>query len=562
MELTYPLATATAGEGALGPWRRAWALITLDRSEIWLCVVYSIAIGLLSLITPIAVQALVNTVSFGSVLQPMIVMTVLVAIGLSFAGVTRVLQAYVVEGLQERMLVRGVIDLSNRLLTAEPAALRAVHGPTLAQRFFEMPTLQKSLSSVVVEGIDLLLKLAVGLPLLAFYHPLLLAFALLLLVMIAFVVFVLGRGVLATAIGESSAKYEAANWLEHLARMPAAFRSESARRDAGLRSSVVAQRYREARRAHFRKLLRHLVGGIALKVIGATLLLGVGGALVIQSQLTLGQLVAAELVFASIALAMLKLYKQLEAAYDLVASTYKLGDLLDLPLERVGGEPLAGDGPASLTLTGVTAGHGTPVLTSVELAIAAGECVAVTGAGGSGRSTLLDVMAAELPPQQGLIEIGGCDLRMLDLASVRQAVALVRDPELVASTIHANLRLPNRDTTLAEVEDALHAVELSSVVSRLPSGLKTEVVPSGSPLSRTQARRLSLARVLIARPRVVLFDGALDDLGLPEAARDRVLDRLLGPTAPWTAVVVTTDPAVIARCSRIVTLSDGRLEER
>ncbi len=562
MELTYPLATATAGEGALGPWRRAWALITLDRRDLWLCVVYSIAIGLLSLVTPIAVQALVNTVSFGSVLQPMIVMTVLVAIGLSFAGVTRVLQAYVVEGLQERMLVRGVIDLSHRLLTAEPAALRAVHGPTLAHRFFEMPTLQKSLSSVVVEGIDLLLKLAVGLPLLAFYHPLLLAFALLLLALIAFVVFVLGRGVLATAIGESSAKYEAATWLEHLARMPAAFRSQSARRDAGLRARVAAQRYREARRAHFQKLLRHLVGGIALKVIGATVLLGVGGALVIESQLTLGQLVAAELVFASIALAMLKLYKQLEAAYDLVASTYKLGDLLDLPLERVGGEPLEGDGPTSLALTGVTAGHATLVLTSVDLVVVAGERVAVAGVGGSGKSTLLDVLAVELTPRTGVVEIAGCDLRLVDLASARQAVALVRDPELVASTIHANLRLPSRDTTLATVEDAVHAVELAGVVSKLPSGLHEELLPSGVPLSRTQVRRLVLARVLVARPRVVLFDGALDDLGLPDAARDRVLDRMLGPAAPWTAVVVSQDPAVLARCSRVVTLSDGRLEVR
>ncbi len=562
MDLTYPLATATAREGVLGPWRRAWALITLDRSDIWLCVVYSVAIGLLSLVTPIAVQALVNTVSFGSVLQPMIVMTLLVAIGLSFAGVTRVLQAYVVEGLQERMLVRGVIDLSHRLLSAEPAALRAVHGPTLAQRFFEMPTLQKSLSSVVVDGIDLLLKLAVGLPLLAFYHPLLLAFALLLVALISFVVFVLGRGVLATAIGESSAKYEAAIWLEHLARMPAAFRSEPARRDAGLRASVAAQRYREARRAHFQKLLRHLVGGVVLKVIGATVLLGLGGALVIERQLTLGQLVAAELVFASIAVAILKLHKQLEAAYDLVASTYKLGDLLDLPLERVGGERLQGDGPTSIALTGVTAGHSTPVLTSVDLVIAAGERVAVAGAGASGRSTLLDVIAAELTPQTGLVEVAGCDLRLLDLASVRQAVALVRDPELVASTIHANLRLPSRDTTLAEVEDALHALELTTVVSTLPSGLSTELLPSGVPLSRTQVRRLVLARALIARPRIILFDGALDDLGLPEPARDRVLDRLLGPTAPWTAIVVSTDPEVLARCSRVVTLSAGRLEER
>jgi len=562
MLLSYPLAAAVSRERILGPWQRAWSLVSVDRQDVWLCVVYGIAIGLLSLVTPIAVQALVNTVSFGSVLQPMVVMTVLVAIALSFSGVSRVLQAYVVEGLQERMLVRGVVDLSQRLLTAEPAALRAVHGPELSHRFFEMPTLQKSISSVVVDGIDLLLKLAVGLPLLAFYHPLLLAFALLLLVLIGFVVFVLGRGALVTAIGESSAKYEAANWLEHLARIPATFRPTAPRRDALVRAHVAAQRYRDARRSHFRRLVRHLVGGIVLKVIGATVLLGIGGVLVIKNQLTLGQLVAAELVFASIGAAMLKLYKQLEAAYDLGAAAHKLGILLDIPLERTGGEVITGDQPAELVLRGVTAGHATPILHGVDLVVARGERIALGGVGASGKSTLLDVAAVGLVPDAGVVEIDGVDLRLADLASARAVIVLVRDPEFVSSTIFANLRLVRRGADRRQVDDVLRAVGLVDEIGRLPAGLDTEMLPSGAPLSRTQVRRLVLARALLARPRMLLIDGALDDLGLADAARDRLLDRVLGPDAPWTAIVVSNDPAVLARCTRTIALHEGRLEAR
>jgi len=562
MLLSYPLAAAVSRERILGPWQRAWSLVSVDRQDVWLCVVYGIAIGLLSLVTPIAVQALVNTVSFGSVLQPMVVMTVLVAIALSFSGVSRVLQAYVVEGLQERMLVRGVVDLSQRLLTAEPAALRAVHGPELSHRFFEMPTLQKSISSVVVDGIDLLLKLAVGLPLLAFYHPLLLAYALLLLVLIGFVVSVLGRGALVTAIGESSAKYEAANWLEHLARIPATFRPTAPRRDALVRAHVAAQRYRDARRSHFRRLVRHLVGGIVLKVIGATVLLGIGGVLVIKNQLTLGQLVAAKLVFASIGAAMLKLYKQLEAAYDLGAAAHKLGILLDIPLERTGGEVITGDQPAELVLRGVTAGHATPILHGVDLVVARGERIALGGVGASGKSTLLDVAAVGLVPDAGVVEIDGVDLRLADLASARAVIVLVRDPEFVSSTIFANLRLVRRGADRRQVDDVLRAVGLVDEIGRLPAGLDTEMLPSGAPLSRTQVRRLVLARALLARPRMLLIDGALDDLGLADAARDRLLDRVLGPDAPWTAIVVSNDPAVLARCTRTIALHEGRLEAR
>lgn len=555
-----PLDPAAAPSRPWTPWQRALRLLALDRSDLWLCVVYAIAIGVLSLITPIAVQTVVNTVSFASALQPLLVVTALVGIGLVFAGAMRVAQAYVVEALQERMLVRGVVDLSHRLLRARPGTLDRHHPAELSHRFFEMPTLQKTASLVFVEGIELVLKLAVGLPLLALYHPLLLAFSLVLVVAIGVVIFAFGRGALTTAIGESTAKYEAASWLEHLARMPDVFRGRSAGREADRRAELIARRYRDARRSHFRRLVRHLVGGIGIQIAGAIVLLGVGGMLVIQREVTLGQLVASELVFASIGAAMLKLHKQLEAAYDLMTSAHKLGALLDLPQRRDGGEPVVGDRPLAVTLHGTVGYPEHAVATAIELAIAAGERVAIVGEAGAGKTTVLDSIAGRIPLLDGRVELGGVDLRIADLDDVAEAAVVVREPEMVASSVLANLRLGRSDATLAELQHVLRALGLADAIAALPRGLETELLPSGRPLSRTQVRRLALARAVLARPRLLILDGALDELGLEGEALERALALVFDPARPWTLVLTSSDPSIRRRCDRAYALRAGRLE--
>lgn len=129
--MRLPLEPAVSRDRVMSPWRRVRAFVRIDRADIWLCVVYGIAIGLLSLITPIAVQSLVNTVAFGSVVLPLIVLTALLALGLAFSGLIRILQAIVVETLQERMFIRAVADIARRFISIEPATLEQQHPPEL-----------------------------------------------------------------------------------------------------------------------------------------------------------------------------------------------------------------------------------------------------------------------------------------------------------------------------------------------------------------------------------------------------------------------------------------------
>ncbi len=527
---------------------RLRALIHLERADLWVVMVYAVGIGALSLASPIAVQALVNTVAFGSVLQPLFVLTLLLVAGLSFAAALKAFAAFVVEVLQQRLFVRAVADVARRLPRLDLGAAKAAHGPELVNRFFDVVTIQKACATLLLDGVSVALQATVGMMLLAFYHPMLLAFDVALLIALAAIVMIPLRAAITSSLHESTCKYEAVAWLQEVARCPVLFKSEGAMRHAVTRAELLARAYLTARRAHFARLVRQLIGGLGLQVIASAALLGVGGLLVLERQLTLGQLVAAELVVTAVAASFATLGKHLEKFYDLLSALEKFGKLIDLPLEPAGGAREFSNGPARLLLRGALRGHGT-----VE--VAAGERVRVAGGCGDGKSGLLDLCFGLRRPAQGQVEIDGVDLRMADLSALRDQLALVRPGDLLQASILDNLRLGAPQVPLTTIRVAISLVDLADAIAALPAGLDTGLLATGAPLSTVQARRLVLARALAAQPRLLLIDGLLDGLMLPPDKHEALLEHIFAADAPWTVLVVSDDPRVQARCRRVIDLS-------
>jgi putative ABC transport system ATP-binding protein len=527
---------------------RLRATLRLEREDVWVVVVYAVATGALTLASPIAVQALVNTVAFGALIQPLVVLALVLTAGLVAAAVLKVLAANVAEALQQRLFVRAVADLARRLPRVELAAHGVAHGPELVNRFFGVIAAQKAGASLLTEGIAVALQAAVGMVLLAFYHPALLALDLVLVAGLVAVVVLPLREAVRTGLAESHAKYATAAWLEELMRAPTAFKSRAGARFAGERGEALALRYLAARRAHWSRVVVQLGGGLGLQVLAAVALLGVGGLLVIERQLTLGQLVAAELVVAAVAASFAELGKHLETLYDLVAALHKLGVLVDLPLEPTGERVPAPSGPARVRLRGVRCEG--PRLATVDLAIAPGERVHVH-ARGADAAAVLELCAGLRRPAAGVVEIDDLDLRLCDLQRLREQVALVRPDTVVAGTVLENLSLGSH-CEFADLQATLELVGLADAVAALPLGLRTPLLPGGAPLTRAEARRLALARALASRPRLLLLDYAVDGLDLDPPTRARLLDHVFGAGAPWTVLVVTDDPVVRARCDRAV----------
>lgn len=541
------------------PLHRLQSLIHLERQDIGTLVAYGVGIGLMSLATPVAVQALVNTIAFGALLQPLVVLTLILLVLLSFSNTLVALQFYVVEMLQRRLFVRLFGAAAERLQQATAAVRDAQHLSELANRFFDVVSLQKAAASLLLETLGYLLQTLIGMILLAFYHPMLLALDIFLIASLYLVLFVMGRHGIATAIEQSKAKYVAAAWLESIAGNPLLGKSRHGRQFVTARTRQVAEDYLAACVRHFRILSRQNIGALVLHTLTNTALLGMGGWMVIERQLSLGQLIAAELVVNAMVYGLTRLGKTLDNFYELLAAIDKIGYLLDLPQEsEQGGAPGAGRSPYRLEMQGVRLLQGPFVdaVNSLDLQLAAGDSLAITG--GAERGSLLDAIFGLRAVHAGRISLDAQDLRDLNLGQLRDEIALVRDAEIVEASIADNINLGG-ELSLSEIRELLVRVGLVDDIALLPDSLQTRLDMRGAPLSDEQCLRLTLARALAAKPRLLMIDKTLDRIA--PAALDGLLDELLREDAPWTLIVSSRNPRVLARCRRKIRFEQGMLRE-
>lgn len=544
----------------ISPQARLRHLIWLERRDLWTVVAFAMGAGLMALATPIAVQSLVNTIAFGALLQPLVILVLILFGSLAFNNLLIAFQFYVVEMMQRRIFVRLLGDIAGRLQRVAREAFDGRNAPELVNRFFDVLTVQKTAAVLLLDGLAYGLQALIGMLLLAFYHPILLAFDLLLLLAVLFVFFVLGRRGVDTSIEESKAKYAVAAWLEEIARNPMLFKWAGGPDFVAGMSDRLARDYLAARTEHFGVVMRQHVGILFLHTLANTSLLGLGGWMVIERQLTLGQLIAAELVVNAMIGGLSRLGKSLESYYDLAAAMDKLGHLLDLPQERRGGEILShAGGPAAVGLHRLSFryGGGSDLLRDIEAEARPGERIALTGPSGSGRGTLLELLFGLRPPGSGTIRVDGFDIRDLDLDSVRRETALVKGMEILEGTVLDNLRMGRAGVGIADIRDTLAALRLEDDITTLPEGLNTPLNYLGLPLSPEKARRLLLARAVVGKPRLLLIHEMLDTLDA--AVRDDVVRWVLRGDAPWTAIVATQGGPVMASCDRVWRLEEGRL---
>lgn len=493
------------------PTVRLRKLLSQESAALWVVLVYAAFIGLLALATPVAVQALINQVTFGQLRQPLLVLTVLLFLVLLFSGALRLLQATAVEQIQQRLFVRLGSELSLLLPRVLMAQLRKPPGPRLVSRFFEIITVQKSLANLLLDGMSLLLQSLIGLLVLGFYHPLLLGFDVILLMSIVVIVLGLGRGAVKSAVKESRAKYDVADWLMELGSHSLTLRGGRGADWAAQRADVLLLQYVHARRLNFSILRRQIIGALLLQALASSMLLGLGGMLVIWGQLTIGQLVAAELIVSSVVLGVLKFTKHMESYYDLLAGLDKLGYFDDLKDERETGETLTLPERPEVLLRKVKVSDPDSVseLHVDELIISPGSRAAVVG--GRGKRLISEVLYGLLDADHGQVELGGVPIRSLSLSSLRAQVALLHDDRegIVAGSVADNLRFAKESVSFAELRAALQSVSLWNDVSSLPKGLDTQLL-SGAPAWSTSMRwRLLIARLLIQKPSLVIVDGEM-----------------------------------------------------
>ena len=214
-----------------------------------------------------------------------------------------------------------------------------------------------------------------------------------------------------------------------------------------------------------------------------------------------------------------------------------------------------GPGPGRIELCGLRLEG---LFHDLEATIEPGERVAIVGANGAGKSTLLRLIAGILDPDKGRVRLDGQDIRKCRWEEVRRAFAMVSpDLPLLRGSLRLNLTYGAAAWTVEDLERIIAALGLGALVARLPAGIESRISESGGGLSTGERARITLARALLTRPRVLLLDEA--DANLDGAARD-ALETVVEDFA-GTVLFITHDPARAAAADRILKVENGCLHE-
>ncbi len=547
----------------ISPYQRLRHLLRLDRYDLFIVTIYTVLIGILSLSVPLAAQALVNTIAAGVMLQPLVVLTFAVLVALLLAGFLKLLKLTLLEKLQQRIFARVALQLADQLPRIQHDVMAREYAPHLVNRFFDVITLQKTMTKLLFDGPAASLQVLIGLLLLAFYSPYLLAFDLFIIVVAIFVIGVLGIGGLPSSIHESIQKYHVADWLEELGRCQRGFKMNAVPSFPVQRADALVLEYVSARRHHFRVVFRQALGNCFFQAVVSAGVLAIGGWLVINRQLTLGQVVAAEIIVLGVLEGLEKLIRLMENGYDLLTSLDKIGHLTDLPVELHKGRQLpslAGGARVNCRKVHFAYDARVEILAGLDLHLEPGEHVSLVGKSGVGKSTLAALLCGLHEPSQGLVQINGLDIRDVNLDSLRQVVGLVSDTnEIFAGTVEENILLGRQYIAHEDLQWALEFTRLSEGLASFPHGLQTKLMTEGRNLSRGQAQRLLMARAIVSRPSLLILDEGFT--GIDENDKLQILDELYDAKNSWTIIDISHDPEVVSRSQTAYVLAHGKIVE-
>jgi ABC-type bacteriocin/lantibiotic exporter with double-glycine peptidase domain len=543
------------------PFRRLTQLLWEDKQDLVILLIYTGVSGVLSLMLPIASQALINIIASGVLLQPLIVLTVVVVMGLLFAGIIRVVELTLMEVLQQRLYVRITLHLGSHLPRIDMSQLLQSYPPELVNRFFETVTIQKALAKVLLNFPAAIVQVFISMIFMGFYSPYFLIFNV--LVLLSYGMFILlGRGGVKTSLVQSKYKYAMAHFLEDVARCQLAFKINSGLNFSILKTDGLSTDYVKARRKHFHVVIRQTIWHVTVNAFVTAGLLAVGGWLVMHGKLTLGQLVAAELMTLLMLNATTKIVENLETWYDLLTGLDKLGFLTDLPAETYQGvEYIVQKKGMALSLNNL--GYTYPnqpgdVFRSLQVELKSGGRVALVGPSGAGKTTLTELLLGLLRPNTGAIQVNRQQLQDINLEEFRRYAALVESPNSIfAGTVRDNITMGRAWVDDAALEKALQLVAFDDVVRHMPSGLDMLLESEGVNLSAGKRQMLLLARAVAGDPELLVLDEAFHNIDRP--TRLEILRRVFSAGNPWTILTVTHDTDVLSFCDYVYMLNEGQI---
>ncbi|HLN94888.1 MAG TPA: ATP-binding cassette domain-containing protein [Flavobacterium sp.] len=548
------------------PLKRFSSLLNLDRRDISQIFFYAIVAGIISLSLPLGIQTIINFIQSGRVSVSWIVLVVIVVGGVALVGLMSLMQLRITENLQQKIFVRSSFEFAYRLPRLVSRQRHSdMYLPELANRFFDTLTIQKGVAKLLLDFSAALLQISFGIILLSLYHPFFIVFGLLLLLVLYLLLKVSYRPGLETSLIESKYKYRVADWLQEVARNQSTFKAPSSFRYALGKNDELVGGYLKYREKHFNVLKTQFSRLIVFKALITAGLLLIGGFLVLDQQMNIGQFVAAEIVIIMVISSVEKIIIGFESLYDVLTAVEKIGQVTDMemePEETLDADPIP-SGKLSLEVEGLRFRYPDAerdTLKNLSFRIDPGEKIILRGVNGSGKTTLLRILSGLLTPTSGSFLYQSDTFHKVDIHTYRSAIGVIVHGETpFEGTILDNITFGDPSISAEDVRWAVDAVQLGSYIKTLPDGLETKILPEGKQLSFSNAQKILLARSIVRKPSMLFYEDPTDRMDADAA--NAIIDFLCAKEHQWALVVVSSNNRWVQRCTRYITMEKGKIIE-
>ncbi len=549
------------------PLQRFWRIIRAERQEVRSIFLFAIFQGLVNLSLPLGIQSIINFLQAGELSTSWYILVLFVLAGIFFAGLLQIKQLAVTETIEQRLFANVSFHYAERLPRLSIEGIRGRYMPEVLNRFFEVATIQKGFSKLLLDFSAAIIQVFFGILLLSLYNS---AFAIMgvLLVMVLYIIFkYTGPAGLRTSMEESNNKFRVAHWLQEVGRTLNSFKLAGNTPLPLKKTDELTSEYLESRNKHFRILVTQYKALIVFKVLLAATLIILGSMLVIKKEINIGQFVAAEIIVLLLISSVEKIILNMGTVYDVLTSLQKLEHVTELPTERSNGD----EPPADITNTGLSVsirnltykfeGAHEPIINDVSVDIASGEIVCIKGSNASGKTTLLKLLAGFYEKFNGTIVYNQMPINNLKLTSLRALVGEnFTEQEIFKGTVAENITCGRTDITQEELLLVANRAGVSSFIESMPKGYNTMLEPEGQRLPGSVKRKILLARSFAGKPRLLLIEDTLTAQSAQE--RKQFFDLLFNYCSGVTTVIVTNDEDVAMRCNKVFVLRNGKISQQ
>ena len=469
-----------------------------------LAILFSAFISLLALAIPISIQMLIDQVANTALMQPVILLAITLFALLILSGFFYACREYILELFERRVFARLASEITLKIVNSPAAYFEQERRDDLINRYFDIMTVKKSVPTLLIGLFTILFQSGIGFIVTSLYHPIFLLFNAALIASLFAIWKIWGWQATEQAFHESEAKYDTAGWIEGLSHNSEFFKAGPNGDDAIRKTNRLIERHISMMKGYFKYTFRQLISLLFLYALASAALLGIGGWLVIIEQLSLGQLVAAELILSVIFASFVSLGHLMKEYYSLCAAVEELDRISGIPsrlpprAERI---PLGGGAVHIENALVIDGDYRLDLSFDAE----SGASIRLPDPAPIERRTLARLLKGHIQAQSGRVEVDAVDVKDWHHQTLNGEVKVIDRATLPQMQLGDYVQHGHPEVDRAEVYRALDVVGLTERVSGLARGLDTIISPTGWPLTVEETLRLKLAAAIMDKPRLIVL---------------------------------------------------------